>query len=84
MSNEATKLLRAAERGDTRAQSELGDLYAEGEGVPQNDAEAAKWYRLAAELGDDYAQQKLGWMYFAGDGVRPGQRRGGEVAASCR
>ena len=44
-------------------------MYAKGEGVPQNYAEAAKWYRLAAEQGDASAQSFLGVMYFKGDGV---------------
>ena len=30
----------------------LGELYYHGEGVAENKAEAAKWYRLAAEQGD--------------------------------
>ena len=30
---------------------------------PQDDAEAAKWYRLAAEQGDAEAQHNLGVMY---------------------
>ena len=42
----------AAEQGDTRAQHSLGVMYAAGRGVPQDDAEAVRWYRLAAEQGD--------------------------------
>jgi len=30
-----------------------------GLGVPQDDAEAMKWFRLAAEQGDVYTQHKL-------------------------
>ncbi len=41
---------RAAE-GDVIAQYNLGVVYAAGQGVPQNDAEAALWYRKAAEQG---------------------------------
>jgi TPR repeat protein len=44
-------------------------LYDSGEGVPQDYAEARKWYRLAAEQGDASAQSNLGWMYDSGDGV---------------
>ena len=40
-----------AEQGNTIAQSNLGFMYANGEGVPKDDAEAVRWYRLAA-LGD--------------------------------
>jgi len=47
----------------------LAGLYYEGEGVPQDYAEAAKWYRKAAEQGHDEAQYKLGSMYDRGEGV---------------
>ena len=41
--------LRArAELGDAPAQNDLGVMYADGRGVPQDDAEAVRWYRLAA------------------------------------
>ncbi len=38
-----------AEQGDAGAQYNLGLMYREGQGVSQDDAEAAKWYRKAAE-----------------------------------
>ena len=44
-------------------------MYDEGEGVPQDDAEAVRWYRLAAEQGDATAQYNLGLMYDEGEGV---------------
>jgi TPR repeat protein len=44
-------------------------MYATGEGVPQDDAEAVKWYRLAAEQGDALAQSNLGVMYEFGQSV---------------
>ena len=40
-----------AEAGDAEAQNNLGVMYANGEGVPQDDAEAVRWYGLAAEQG---------------------------------
>ena len=44
--------LRArAEQGDAEAQFNLGVMYSNGEGVPQDDAEAVRWYRLAAAQG---------------------------------
>ena len=33
------------------AQTNLGNRYRNGEGVPQDYKEAVKWYRLAAEQG---------------------------------
>ena len=44
-------------------------MYRNGEGVPQDYAEAVKWYRLAAEQGDADAQYNLGLMYDNGNGV---------------
>jgi TPR repeat protein len=40
-----------------------------GENVPQDDAEAVKWYLLSAEQGDADAQFSLGLMYDEGRGV---------------
>jgi TPR repeat protein len=44
-------------------------MYAAGRGVPQDDAEAVRWYRLAAEQGHGPAQSNLGLMYERGEGV---------------
>jgi hypothetical protein len=52
-------LRKAAEKGDHEAQFNLGERYDYGEGVPQNDAEAAGWYRKAAEKGHAASQKKL-------------------------
>jgi hypothetical protein len=51
------------------AQFNLGLMYDKGQGVPQDYAEAAKWYRKAAEQGNAEAQYNLGMMYYAGQGV---------------
>jgi TPR repeat protein len=58
-----------AEQGNADAQSNVGWMYNNGEGVTQNYKEAVKWYRLAAELGNAYAQINLGTMYAYGQGV---------------
>lgn len=58
-----------AERGDVRAQNNLGALYAMGRGLPEDYTEAAKWYRKAAEKGLALAQVNLGQLYFVGRGV---------------
>ena len=44
-------------------------MYANGEGVVEDDAEAARWYRLAADQGHAIAQSNLGVMYANGEGV---------------
>jgi len=61
--------LPLAEQGDVSAQYFLGVMYSFGRGVPQNDAEAVKWYRKAAEQGVVPAQYNLGVMYYFGEGV---------------
>lgn len=42
-------LIRRAENGDAAAQCALGDIYFYGRGVPQDYAEAHKWYSSAVE-----------------------------------
>ena len=44
-------------------------MYRDGRGVPQDDAEAVRWYRLAADQGLADAQFSLGVMYTPGRGV---------------
>jgi len=44
-------------------------MYEMGEGVPEDFAEAARWWRLAAEQGHASAQHNLGLMYRDGQGV---------------
>ena len=59
----------AAEQEFAAAQNNLGVMYANGTGVPQDHVEAVKWYRMAAEQGDAEAQSNLGLMYVNGTGV---------------
>ena len=47
-----------ADQGHAYAQYYLGLMYANGEGVPEDDAEAVRWFRLAADQGHADAQ---GW-----------------------
>ena len=58
-----------AGQGDADAQYNLGLMYLNGWGVPQDDKEAVYWYKLAAEQGDAKAQYNLGVMYDVGEGV---------------
>ena len=58
--------LPLAEQGDANVQFNLGVMYAEGQGVKQDDFEAVKWYRKAAEQGDADAQAILGFSYLLG------------------
>jgi hypothetical protein len=63
-------LREQAEQGDAVAQTELGSRYYSGRGVPEDDAEATRWIRMAAEQGHAPAQYDLGLLYFRSRGVR--------------
>jgi len=66
----ALRVLRPlAEQGNAGAQLGLGMMNANGWGVPQDDAEAARWWLLAADQGDVFAQFNLGVMFARGTGV---------------
>jgi uncharacterized protein len=66
----ALRLLRSlAEQGVASAQYNLGLIFDNGQGVPQDYATAASWYRKAAQQGDADAQVNLGILYGMGQGV---------------
>ncbi|MGA2086912.1 MAG: tetratricopeptide repeat protein [Terracidiphilus sp.] len=78
---------KAAEQGDANAQFNLGASYDLGQGVPQDFAQAAFWYRKAAEQGNPNAQINLGAMYDYGQGVPQDYTEALfwlDVAASCK
>src|SRR4030095_3989158 len=54
-----------ADQGMARAQTILGVMYANGQGVPKSDTEATKWYQLA-----------LGVIYVTGLGVPKDTEKG--------
>jgi len=58
-----------AEQGNADAQYYLGHMYRQGEGVPENDSAAAKWFTHAAQQGHANAQFYLSVMYYYGQGV---------------
>jgi len=58
-----------AAQGNTEAQTTLGHLYNNGQGVPQDYTKAAQWYEKAAALGNMKAQYHLGALYENGRGV---------------
>lgn len=91
----ALRLLRPlAIQGHATAQYNLGNMYMDGQGVPQNNAEAVKWFHRAAVQGFIDAQANLGAMYIDGRGVaqnyaealrwlRPAADKGDREAQSC-
>ena len=69
IASELDLLKTIAEQGDAATQFNLGLMYDTGDGVPQNDTEAVRWYRMAAEQGFARGQNNLGYMYSTGRGV---------------
>lgn len=53
--DEAARLLTEAERGDVDAQYAMGLIYAEGRGLPLDEARAYLWLTLAGQQGDEDA-----------------------------
>jgi len=60
---------KLADHGDAEAQFQMGVRYHNGEGVPQDDAQAVQWFLRSAEQGHVDAQSHLGAYYWAGRGV---------------
>lgn len=62
-------LMAKAEEGDAAAQFEWAYRLANGEGVPEDDEEAVRWYQRAAEQGHPESVVNLGLSYANGHGV---------------
>lgn len=58
-----------AEQGHAEAQRNLGVMYLNGQGVPQDYTATANWFQLAAEQGEPFSQFSLGAVYTQGRGV---------------
>jgi TPR repeat protein len=63
------ELIPAAAQGNAQAQAQLGFMYENGFGVPQNYVVAADLYQSAAAHGDVFGQSRLGLSYDRGHGV---------------
>src|SRR5262249_438719 len=62
----------AAHQGDAQAQAQLGFSYEHGRnGLPKDEREAARLYKLAADQGDAWAQAQLGFFHAQGRGGLP-------------
>lgn len=62
-------LRQAAEAGYAQAQYALGLLHAEGDGIPRDDAEAARWWRCAAARDHGPALAALELAHYDGRGA---------------
>jgi TPR repeat protein len=61
--------LELGEKGVIAAQSKLGYVYGNGEGVPPDAVKSAAWFEKAAKQGDSDSQAKMGYLLRAGKGV---------------
>ena len=63
------KILALAEQGNAGGQYTLGGMYLEGVGVPKDEVEGVRLFRLAAEQGHGGAQFAVGNLYRDGRGA---------------
>ena len=63
------KLMPLAESGHAAAQYNIGVMHEWGNGVPQDNSQALKWYKRSAELSHKDAQNNLGALYSKGEGT---------------
>ena len=59
-----------ANKGNIKAQYNLGLMYQNGFGVEQDYIKAKEWYEKSANQGDELAQYNLGVFYAIGQGVK--------------
>ncbi len=85
-------LMKAAERGDPDAQTDVGFMYRSGQGVAQDFQRALQWLTKAADQRNQEAEAGLGDMYSFGLGVTPDAKQAFEwymkaasrgLAAAC-
>jgi uncharacterized protein len=68
--DEAIRLYRqAADAGNAAALNNLGLMYRDGIGVPQDPTEAVRLFRKAVDAGNTLAMNNLGFMYRDGRGI---------------
>lgn len=67
--------LQAAQAGVANAEYNMGTLYFNGDGVPQDYAKAHQWFMRAARRGNKYAEFQLAMTYFTGQGVNRDPQR---------
>ena len=73
------ELIQKAKAGDAEAETELGEIYASGEGLPKDASKAANLFQQAAEKGIAKAQFHLGQMYSRGEGVPQDSARAADL-----
>ena len=74
-------LMPLAQAGDAEAQTRLGLLYFNGQGVREDDRAAFDWLQKAALQGHAAAQYHLATLYAFGNGVPAGEADADRMAA---
>lgn len=75
--------VRAANKGNLRGRTNLGNAFLLGEGVEKNPEEGVLWLRLAASMGWPHAINALGDAYLNGNGVDQNQNEAVELYRSA-
>lgn len=65
-----------AEAGNVAAQFNLGRMYDNGIGIPEDDVKATAWYKRAADAGFTPALRELAMAYIEGEGVAVNPTKG--------
>jgi TPR repeat protein len=69
------KTKEIAEKGDAKAQFDLGNMHRKGEGILKDYKQAVYWFKKSAQQGDVKAQYNLATMYDNGEGVVKDQKQ---------
>lgn len=78
--SEAVSILERATQYDWQAAEALGDIFAEGKGIPQDYRSAVRWYGRADELNTGTgATTKLAWLYLRGLGTPQDENRAADL-----
>lgn len=62
-------LRKLAEEGNAAVMYRLGAMYSRGSGVPRNETEAARWFRMGANAGNTPSMTELAFMLLDGRGI---------------
>ena len=72
-----------AEEGNSSAQVSIGLMYNQGNGVEEDENEAAKWYALASEQGYAPAKWRLAMLYYHGSGLEQNYKKAADLYLSA-
>ncbi len=64
-----TRYLQRAEQGDPIAENNLGEMFADARGVPEDNQKAVEWFKKSAARGYPPAEVNLAVAYLFGQGV---------------